>query len=62
MPISETQIIVALLIALFPGLLAFRLATELYKQTIRLKHWKVACLSKSDSLQIERQECGLLVA
>ena len=31
MPISETQIIVALLIALFPGLLAFRLATELYK-------------------------------
>ncbi len=31
MPISETQIFVALLIALFPGVLAFRLSTELYK-------------------------------
>ena len=29
--ISETQIIFALLIALLPGVLAFRLATELYK-------------------------------
>ena len=29
--ISETQIFVALLIALLPGVLAFRLATELYK-------------------------------
>ncbi|MGK7940308.1 MAG: photosystem I reaction center subunit XII [Crocosphaera sp.] len=29
--LSETQVIVALLIALFPGFLAFRLATELYK-------------------------------
>lgn len=31
MPVSETQIFVALLIALFPGIMAFRLATELYK-------------------------------
>ena len=31
MPLSDTQIIVALLISLFPGFLAFRLATELYK-------------------------------
>ena len=31
MPISETQIFVALLIALIPGVLAFRLSTELYK-------------------------------
>ncbi|WP_144873906.1 photosystem I reaction center subunit XII [Hyella patelloides] len=31
MPISETQIFVALLIALIPGILAFRLSTELYK-------------------------------
>ena len=29
--ISETQIFVALLIALLPGVLAFRLATELCK-------------------------------
>ena len=29
--LSETQIVVALLIALLPGFLAFRLATELYK-------------------------------
>ncbi len=29
--LSETQVIVALLIAIFPGFLAFRLATELYK-------------------------------
>ncbi|RMD73014.1 photosystem I reaction center subunit XII [Cyanobacterium sp. Dongsha4] len=31
MPISETQVFVALVIALIPGILAFRLATELYK-------------------------------
>lgn len=31
MGISETQVLVALVIALFPGFLAFRLATELYK-------------------------------
>jgi photosystem I subunit XII len=31
MPVSETQIFVALLIALIPGILAFRLSTELYK-------------------------------
>ena len=31
MPISETQIFVALLVALVPGILAFRLSTELYK-------------------------------
>ncbi len=31
MPISETQIFVALLVALVPGVLAFRLSTELYK-------------------------------
>jgi len=31
MPISETQVFVALILALFPGFLAFRLATELYK-------------------------------
>lgn len=31
MPISETQVFVALIFALFPGFLAFRLATELYK-------------------------------
>ncbi|MGK7882991.1 MAG: photosystem I reaction center subunit XII [Crocosphaera sp.] len=29
--LSETQILIALLIALLPGFLAFRLATELYK-------------------------------
>ncbi len=29
--LSETQIVIALLIALLPGFLAFRLATELYK-------------------------------
>ena len=29
--LSETQVIVALIIALIPGFLAFRLATELYK-------------------------------
>ena len=28
---SDTQVIVALLIALLPGLYAFKLATELYK-------------------------------
>ena len=32
MPLSDTQILVALVIALLPGILAFRLATELYKQ------------------------------
>lgn len=31
MPLSETQVLVALFIALIPGILAFRLATELYK-------------------------------
>ena len=28
---SDTQVIVALLVALIPGLYAFKLATELYK-------------------------------
>jgi photosystem I subunit 12 len=28
---TETQVLVALVIALIPGILAFRLATELYK-------------------------------
>ncbi len=31
MGISETQVLVALVVALIPGVLAFRLATELYK-------------------------------
>ena len=31
MAISDTQVFVALVIALLPGILAFRLATELYK-------------------------------
>ncbi|WP_013325092.1 photosystem I reaction center subunit XII [Gloeothece verrucosa] len=31
MAISDTQVLVALVIALLPGILAFRLATELYK-------------------------------
>ncbi|PPS41235.1 photosystem I reaction center subunit XII [Chroococcidiopsis sp. TS-821] len=31
MSISDTQVFVALVIALIPGVLAFRLATELYK-------------------------------
>lgn len=31
MAISETQIFVALVVALIPGVMAFRLATELYK-------------------------------
>jgi photosystem I subunit XII len=31
MSLSDTQIIVALIVALVPGFLAFRLATELYK-------------------------------
>lgn len=29
--LSDTQVLVALVIALLPGILAFRLATELYK-------------------------------
>jgi photosystem I subunit 12 len=29
--LSDTQIFVALVVALIPGILAFRLATELYK-------------------------------
>ncbi|WP_071516450.1 photosystem I reaction center subunit XII [Geitlerinema sp. PCC 9228] len=29
--LSDTQVLVALVIALIPGLMAFRLATELYK-------------------------------
>ncbi|MBZ8180053.1 MAG: photosystem I reaction center subunit XII [Oscillatoria sp. PMC 1051.18] len=31
MGISDTQVLVALVIALIPGILAFRLSTELYK-------------------------------
>ncbi|ACA99822.1 MULTISPECIES: photosystem I reaction center subunit XII [Cyanophyceae] len=31
MGISDTQVLVALAIALIPGVLAFRLSTELYK-------------------------------
>jgi photosystem I subunit 12 len=31
MALSDTQVLVALVIALLPGILAFRLATELYK-------------------------------
>ena len=31
MPLSETQIFVALALALLPGVLAIRLSTELYK-------------------------------
>lgn len=31
MSISDTQVFVALVVALVPGVLAFRLATELYK-------------------------------
>ncbi len=31
MSISDTQVYIALLVALVPGVLAFRLATELYK-------------------------------
>ncbi|MEQ8998473.1 MAG: photosystem I reaction center subunit XII [Coleofasciculus sp.] len=31
MSLSDTQIFVALVVALIPGILAFRLATELYK-------------------------------
>lgn len=31
MALSDTQILAALVIALIPGILAFRLSTELYK-------------------------------
>ncbi|MCL2937566.1 MAG: photosystem I reaction center subunit XII [Trichodesmium sp. St17_bin3_1_1] len=31
MPLSDPQVLVALVIALIPGILAFRLSTELYK-------------------------------
>ena len=31
MSLSDTQVYVALVVALLPGILAFRLATELYK-------------------------------
>ncbi len=31
MAISDTQVFIALAIALIPGILAFRLSTELYK-------------------------------
>ncbi|MBW4481562.1 photosystem I reaction center subunit XII [Nodosilinea sp. PGN35] len=31
MPLSDTQIFIALALALLPGILAFRLSTELYK-------------------------------
>lgn len=29
--LSDTQVLVALVVALIPGIMAFRLATELYK-------------------------------
>lgn len=31
MELSTAQVLIALFVALFPGILAFRLATELYK-------------------------------
>jgi photosystem I subunit XII len=31
MPISDSQILASLVLALLPGILAFRLSTELYK-------------------------------
>lgn len=31
MSLSDTQVLIALVVALIPGVLAFRLATELYK-------------------------------
>jgi photosystem I subunit 12 len=31
MALSDTQVLIALVIALIPGILAFRLSTELYK-------------------------------
>lgn len=31
MALSDTQVFIALVVALIPGILAFRLATELYK-------------------------------
>lgn len=31
MPLSDTQVLIALVVALIPGVLAFRLSTELYK-------------------------------
>ncbi len=31
MSLSDTQVFIALIIALIPGILAFRLSTELYK-------------------------------
>ncbi|WP_413166020.1 photosystem I reaction center subunit XII [Capilliphycus salinus ALCB114379] len=31
MSLSDTQVLVALVVALLPGIMAFRLATELYK-------------------------------
>jgi photosystem I subunit XII len=31
MSLSDTQVFIALVVALIPGVLAFRLATELYK-------------------------------
>lgn len=31
MSLSDTQVFVALVVALIPGILAFRLSTELYK-------------------------------
>ncbi|MBD2042305.1 photosystem I reaction center subunit XII [Microcoleus sp. FACHB-672] len=31
MSLSDTQVLAALVVALIPGILAFRLATELYK-------------------------------
>jgi photosystem I subunit XII len=31
MALTDSQVFIALIVALFPGFLAFRLATELYK-------------------------------
>lgn len=31
MPLSDAQVLIALVVALIPGIFAFRLATELYK-------------------------------
>ena len=34
MSISDTQVFIALVVALIPGILAIRLSTELYKQRL----------------------------
>ncbi|MEY2833854.1 MAG: hypothetical protein RLZZ574_3113 [Cyanobacteriota bacterium] len=31
MPLTDTQVFIALAVALFPGIMAIRLSTELYK-------------------------------